>query len=136
MDVDVSAGDLPEMRLRPAPTAMAAFRALVQAVRWCRLFGRRRFCARLIFAVILISDEFLKNSFYLAPLLHENSTENSLYFCNSPLSRTVRELWADGPSLLVQLILNSNRVSFFLSPYLFLPQPNPSSLLGAMEEPP
>ena len=29
MDVDVSAGDLPEMRLRPAPTAMAAFRALV-----------------------------------------------------------------------------------------------------------
>ncbi|PVH61608.1 hypothetical protein PAHAL_3G075600 [Panicum hallii] len=33
MDFDVSAGGLPEMRLSPAPTAMAAFRAMVQAVR-------------------------------------------------------------------------------------------------------
>ncbi|RLN30403.1 hypothetical protein C2845_PM05G09070 [Panicum miliaceum] len=33
IDVDVSAGGLPEMRLSPAPTAMEAFRAMVQAVR-------------------------------------------------------------------------------------------------------
>ncbi|RLM99912.1 hypothetical protein C2845_PM06G10370 [Panicum miliaceum] len=58
MDVDVSAGGLPEMRLSPAPTAMAAFRAMVQAVR-----APQSLCS-FNFVVILISDEFLKKSFY------------------------------------------------------------------------
>ena len=56
--------------------------------------------------------------------------------CNSPLLRAVRESWANGPPLFVQLIFIPTRASFLLSPYPFLPQPNPSPLLGVMGEPP
>ena len=55
--------------------------------------------------------------------------------CNSPLSRTVRELWVDSSHLLIQLIFIPNRISSLLSSYPFLPQPDPSPLLDITGSP-